>query len=202
MNMSRLKKIEYRPISVREALVEIKDLSELMIDLAYSSALFNSKELAEEVVDLGEQVDTLVYLLDMSAMLAARDAEEAESLSGVLKVGSAVDKISDAAVAMASIVLRGIDAPPLVQEAFKLIDEQLSRIEVAQESVLIGRKLSDLELAAMIGVDVIALRRNKTWIIDLEKEQVKGRDILIARGALYGLERLRNIAEGKTKELE
>jgi len=202
LNMSRLKKIEYRPISVREALVEIKDLSELMIDLAYSSALFNSKELAEEVVDLGEQVDTLVYLLDMSAMLAARDAEEAESLSGVLKVGSAVDKISDAAVAMASIVLRGIDAPPLVQEAFKLIDEQLSRIEVAQESVLIGRKLSDLELAAMIGVDVIALRRNKTWIIDLEKEQVKGRDILIARGALYGLERLRNIAEGKTKELE
>mgnify|MGYP001059970769 FL=1 len=200
--MSQLKKIEYRPISVREALVEIKDLSELMIDLAYSAALFDSKELAEEVVDLGEQVDTTLYLLRMSAMLAANNVDEAESLSGVLKVGAAVSKISDAAVDMASIVLRGIDAHPLVQEAFKLIDEQLSRTEVKQGSILAGRKLSDLELAPRIGVNVIALRRNKTWIIHPEKEQIKMGDTLIVRGAPYGLERLKDVAMGKTEELE
>jgi len=200
--MSQLKKIEYRPISVREALVEIKDLSELMIDLAYSAALFNSEELANEVVDLGEQVDTTLYLLRMSAMLAANNVDEAESLSGVLKVGAAVSKISDAAVDMASIVLRGIDAHPLVQEAFKLIDEQLSRIEVKQGSMLAGRKLSDLELAPRIGVNVIALRRNKTWIIPPEKEQIKVGDTLIVRGARYGLERLKDVAEGKIEELE
>ena len=200
--MGQVKKVEYRPISVREALVEIKDLSELMLDLAYSAALFNSKELAEEVEDLGDQVDTLVYLLRMSAMLATRDIDEAESLSGVLKVGSAASKISDAAVDMASIVLRGINAHPLVQEAFKLIDEQISRIEVSRGSMLSGKKLSDLELAPRIGVNVIALRRDKTWVIHPEKEQVKAGDILIVRGTPYGLERLRDIAEGKTEKLE
>ena len=200
--MSQVKKVEYRPISVREALVEIKDLSELMLDLAYSAALFNSKELAEEVEDLGDQVDTLVYLLRMSAMLATRDIDEAESLSGVLKVGSAASKISDAAVDMASIVLRGINAHPLVQEAFKLIDEQISRIEVSRGSMLSGKKLSDLELAPRIGVNVIALRRDKNWIIHPEKEQVKVGDILIVRGTHYGLERLRVVAEGKTERLE
>jgi len=200
--MSQLKKIEYRPISVREALVEIKDLSELMIDLAYSAALFNSKELAEEVVDLGDQVDATLYLLRMSAMLAANNVDEAESLSGVLKVGAAVSKISDAAVDMATIVLRGIDAHPLVQEAFKLIDEQLSKIELKQGSILAGKKLSDLELETRIGVNVIALRRNKTWIINPVREQVKVGDVLIVRGAPYGLERLGDVAEGKTEELE
>jgi len=200
--MGQVKKVEYRPISVREALVEIKDLSELMLDLAYSAALFNSKELAEEVEDLGDQVDTLVYLLRMSAMLATRDIDEAESLSGVLKVGSAASKISDAAVDMASIVLRGINAHPLVQEAFKLIDEQISRIEVSRGSMLSGKKLSDLELAPRIGVNVIALRRDKNWIIHPEKEQVKVGDILIVRGTHYGLERLRDVAEGKTERLE
>jgi len=200
--MGQVKKVEYRPISVREALVEIKDLSELMLDLAYSAALFNSKELAEEVEDLGDQVDTLVYLLRMSAMLATRDIDEAESLSGVLKVGSAASKISDAAVDMASIVLRGINAHPLVQEAFKLIDEQISRIEVSRGSMLSGKKLSDLELAPRIGVNVIALRRDKNWIIHPEKEQVKVGDILIVRGTHYGLERLRVVAEGKTERLE
>jgi len=200
--MSQLKKIEYRPISVREALVEVKDLSELMIDLAYSAALFNSKELADEVMDLGEQVDTTLYLLRMSAILAADNVNEAESLSGVLKVGAAVSKISDAAVDMASIVLRGIDAHPLVQEAFKLIDEQLSRTEVKQGSMLADKKLSDLELTSRIGVNVIALRRNKAWVIHPEKEQIKIGDILIVRGVPYGLERLKNVAEGKTEELE
>ena len=49
--MTRKGKIEYRPASVRELLTEMKDLSEIMIDLAYSAALFNSPELAQEVLE-------------------------------------------------------------------------------------------------------------------------------------------------------
>lgn len=199
--MDRLERIEYRPISVREALIEIKDLSELMIDLAYSSALFNSRELAEEVVELGERVDALVYLLNMNAMLAARNVDDAESLSGVLKVGAAADKISDAAVDMASIVLRGVGIHPLVREVFSQSEEQLSRTMVRQDSMLVGRKLSDLELAPRIGVDVIALRRNKTWIINPEEQRVEVGDILIVRGASHGLKKLRDAAEGRVEEL-
>ena len=37
--------------------VELKDTSELMMDLAYSSLLLNSKELAEEVEGLEERMD-------------------------------------------------------------------------------------------------------------------------------------------------
>ncbi|MEJ2272793.1 MAG: potassium channel protein, partial [Candidatus Bathyarchaeota archaeon] len=59
-------KIEYKPISVREALTEMKDVSEIMIDLAYSSALFNSHELAEEVMELEKRVDYLDYIIDMN----------------------------------------------------------------------------------------------------------------------------------------
>lgn len=75
----------------------MKDLSEIMIDLAYSAALFHSRELAEEVLELEKRVDSLTYVLGMNAMLAARDAGDAESLLGVTKVASATDKISDAA---------------------------------------------------------------------------------------------------------
>ena len=52
-------KIAYKPIPVRELLVEMKNLSELMIDLAYSAALFNDKDLAEDVIALEEHIDTL-----------------------------------------------------------------------------------------------------------------------------------------------
>ena len=101
-------KIEYRPISVREALTEMKDVSEIMIDLAYSSALFNSHELAEEVMELEKRVDYLDYIIDMNIMLAARDAEDAEHLTAVTTVAAATNKISDAAADIADIVLKDI----------------------------------------------------------------------------------------------
>ena len=48
--MDKWEEIEYRPIPVRTLLVEMKDLSELMLDLAYSSALFHNAELAKDLL--------------------------------------------------------------------------------------------------------------------------------------------------------
>ena len=201
--MVKLEKIEYKPVSVRELLVEMKDLSELMIDLAYSSALFHSKELAEEVLELEERVDSLAYLLDMNAMVAVRDAEDAESLVGVSMVATAVNKISDAAADIATIVLREIGVHPIVREAFKETEEKLDRAEVKSNSILVEKRIGDLNLAATMGVDIIAIRRVKEWIINpSENEKIKNGDILLVRGAPFGVEELRGHAQGTVQKLE
>jgi len=196
-------RIEYKPISVREALTEMKDLSEIMIDLAYSAALFHSRELAEEVLELEKRVDYLAYMLDMSAMLAARDAEDAEYLIGVTTVAKATDKISDAAADIATIVLKEIGIHPIVREAFEKVEEKLARAEVKSTSIFVNKKLGDLELAAKIGIDIIAIRRRMEWIIDpSEDEAILVGDVLIARGAPLGVNELKGLAEGKVKEME
>jgi len=196
-------KIEYRPISVREALTEMKDASEIMIDLAYSAALFNSHELAEEVLELEKRVDYLAYMIDMNTMLAARDAEDAEHLTAVITVAAATNKISDAAADIASIVLKEIGIHPIVRKAFEQVEERLARAIVKPNSILVKKKLGDLELAAEIGVDVIAIRRHLEWIIDpSEEERIVDGDVLIARGAPHGVDELKVLAEGKIKELE
>ena len=201
--MASLEKIEYKPVPVRDLLIEMKDLSELMIDLAYSAALFHSHELAEEVLELDKRVDTLAYILDMNAMLAARDAEDAEALVGVSVVAAATDKISDAAADIAMIVLREIGVHPIVREAFERVEERLTRAEVKPNSILVGQRLGALELAARIGVDIIAIRRKKEWIINPEDDEIieKG-DVLIARGAPMGIEELKGLTEGTIQKLE
>lgn len=201
--MVKLEKIEYKPIPVRDLLVEIKDLSELMIDLAYSAALFHSKELAEEVLELEERVDTLAYLLDMNVMIAVRDAQDAELLVAASAVASAADKISDAAADIATIVIQNIGIHPIVRQAFEKVEEHLIRVKIYPNSILAGSSLGELELAARIGVDVIAIRRNKEWIINpKETEKLEKGDILIARGAPHGIEELRGLAEGSIRRLE
>jgi uncharacterized protein with PhoU and TrkA domain len=196
--MDEWEKIEYKPISVRDLLVEIKNLSELMLDLAYSSALFHSTELAEDVLELEKKVDTLTFLLQMNTMIAARDAKDAEDLLGVSIVSSSANKISDAAADIAYIVLRDIGIHPLVREVFERVEEQLGRVWIRTHSTLINKTLYELDFAAEIGVDIIAIRRDQDWIIDPNKDvSIFKEDILIARGTLSGIEELKKLAKGK-----
>ncbi|RLG94461.1 potassium channel protein [Candidatus Bathyarchaeota archaeon] len=201
--MDEWEEIEYKPIPVRTLLVEMKDLSELMIDLAYSSALFNNAELARDVLELERKVDNLALLLKMNVMIAARDAEDAKDLLGVSLVSSAADKISDAAADIAYLVLHGIGIHPAVREAFKRVEEQLGRFVVKRDSILSGKSLKELRLASRIGVDIIAIRRGNDWIIDPKGgDKILEGDILIARGAPSGIEELGRLAEGISRRLE
>jgi uncharacterized protein with PhoU and TrkA domain len=199
--MSEVERVEYTPVSVRETLILMKDISELMIDLAYSAALFDSRELAEEVMDLESKMDSLVYVLNMNLMLAARDKDDAESLAGVAKVGSLTNSISDAAADIAGIVLNDIGIHPIVREVFQRTEEHLARARVAETSILAGKTVNDLDLAAEVGVDIIAIRRGRHWMVNPEKEIVLPEDVLVARGTASGLERVMKAARGEVDKL-
>ena len=201
--MSNLEKIKYEPVSVREVLTEMKNLSELMIDLAYSAALFNRRVLAEEVLELEKRVDFLEYLLNMNIMLAVRSAKDAENLVGISTVAAATDKISDAAADITALVLREIGVHPIVREAFEGMEEMLTCVEVKPTSILMGKKLGELELAAQIGVDIIAIHRREKWIVNpSHDEAIVKNDILISRGTSIGAKKLEELADGTLRELK
>jgi uncharacterized protein with PhoU and TrkA domain len=201
--LRQFEKIVYKPIPVRELLLEMKNLSELMIDLAYSAALYNDKDLAEDVLALESRVDYLSYLLDMEIMVAARDAKDAEALIGVSIVAASTDKISDAAADIAAIVTRNIGIHPIVGEIFEKVEERLMKVTVKPNSEIIKKNIGKLNLAARMGVDIIAIRRNHDWILNPEEtETVFQGDILITRGAPSGIEEFKDLAEGKLTTLD
>ncbi len=201
--MPQFEKIKYKPIPVRELLLEMKNLSELMIDLAYSAALYNDKDLAEDVLELENRVDSLAYLLDMEIMIAARDAKDAEMLIGVSIVAASTDKISDAAADIAAIVTRNIGIHPIIGEIFQKVEERLMKVTVKTNSEIINKTIEELNLAARMGVDIIAIRRTHDWILNPnETETVLEGDILITRGAPLGIEEFKDLAEGKLATLD
>ncbi len=202
LNLTELEKIKYKPVSVREVLTEMKNLSELMIDLAYSSALFNNVELAREVMELEKHMDTLSYLLNINAMIAARDAEDAKRLVGISKVANATDKISDAAADIANLVLLGIGIHPLVSKAFQKMEERLVKVIVSPDSEIKNKTIEELDLAAQIGVDIIAIRRGNKWIIDpKEEEMICEDDVIFARGASKGVKKFKRMAERRSRKV-
>jgi uncharacterized protein with PhoU and TrkA domain len=201
--LPQFEKIKYKPIPVRELLLEMKNLSELMIDLAYSAALYNDKDLAEDVLELENRVDSLAYLLDMEIMIAARDAKDAEMLIGVSIVAASTDKISDAAADIAAIVTRNIGIHPIIGEIFQKVEEHLMKVTVKPNSEIINKTIDELNLAARMGVDIIAIRRTHDWILNpKETETVLEGDSLITRGAPLGIEEFKDLAEGKLATLD
>jgi uncharacterized protein with PhoU and TrkA domain len=194
--MPTFEKVKYKPTPVRDLFLEMKNLSELMIDLAYSAALFNDRELAEDILELENRVDTLDYLLEMTIMIAARDAHDAEALAGVSAAASAADKISDAAADIAAIVTQDIGVHPIVSQVFEKVEERLMQAKVSADSSLVGKRVGELDLAARMGVDIIAVRRDKDWIINPKKtEHIRSGDVLIARGVRSGIKEFKEVAE-------
>ncbi len=200
--MNKVKKTEYKPAPVRETLIQMKDISELMIDLAYSAALFHNRMLAEEVMELETKMDDLVYLLNMNLMLAARDKRDAEQLAGVAKVGSLTNAISDAAADIASLVLHDIKVHPVVREVFQRTEEHLTIVVIDENSFMAGKSVDDLELAAEVGADIIALRRGMFWDINPDKELLMPGDVVVARGTKDGLKSLVKAARAEVDHLE
>ncbi|HEX9236328.1 MAG TPA: PhoU domain-containing protein, partial [Actinomycetota bacterium] len=107
---------EDKPRNVKELLVEAKDVSELMVDLAYAAVFFNEENLAEEVEELEEQLDDYLRRLREVAMLAARSPEDAEAMGGVLHLAAAIDKIGDAASDMARVVQAKLGIPDALRK--------------------------------------------------------------------------------------
>jgi len=171
------------PKSIKDILIEMKNMSELMVDLAYSAMLFNSKDAAEEVIKLENKVNRLNYQIKKESLLAARTVEDAEKLTALLEVGEAAETIADSAKDIADLVLRDMRPHPVFKMVMEESDETIKRITIVEGSELIGKSLGELLLATRTGMTVIAIRRNESWIYGPDKNTILAADdTLIAKG--------------------
>jgi uncharacterized protein with PhoU and TrkA domain len=152
------------PHTVKELLAEIKDSSELMVDLAYAAVFFSDDELAKEVRRLEDRMGEHLHELRKLTILAARSPEDAEHMAGVLAIASAVENIGDAAEDISRVVFLGIVDD--LKKDLRHADEIVSRVKVREGATAVGQSLRDLSMPVEIGMWVIAVRRGGEWDLD------------------------------------
>jgi uncharacterized protein with PhoU and TrkA domain len=183
--------VSYEPVSVKAVLAEMKDTAELLIDLSYSAVLFDSAEVAAEVLELESKMDVLQLRARMSILMAARSPADAEALAPVLGVVGAAEKISDAAGDIAKVVLEEVGLPAEMQAALPEALETLVRAELAADSPLVGVTLGELNLEADTGVRVIAVRRGEAddgWLLNPTADTaLRAGDVALLRGPEAGI---------------
>ena len=176
----------------------MKNMSELMVDLAYSAVLFNSKTAAEEVIKLENRVNAMNYEIKKQSLVAARSYEDAEKLTALLEIAEAAESIANAAKDLADIVITGFKPHPVFKMVMEESEKMIVRAQVDSSSELVNKSRGELVLVNRTGMRVIAIRRGDSWIYGPNKDTVIfDGDVLLAKGTEAGSDLLNKIASGE-----
>ncbi|WP_418280833.1 potassium channel family protein [Halorubrum sp. DTA98] len=167
-----------------DSIVLMKNLSELAVDLAYGSVLFDNEELAEEVSNLEVEVDALQSRFEAWTLRAAKEADDPVSLRGLIHLGVATEEISDAALEITEGVVRDLEVHPVVEMAVKESDEIITRTTIGEGSELAGTRVAGGVPTTDVSTSVLAIRRpDEGWLVgpDIDTTLSVG-DVVISKG--------------------
>ena len=190
--------LQHVDMSVRELLTEMKDTSEVIVDLAYASLMYNSDNMAQKVRDLEDDMDDLKFAIRYKAPLSSRTKEDARQLSGLLEVASAADRISNAASDIVSLLRFPPEKRPLITDILLESDERIRMIRIKPESTMVGNTIERLAIEANTGCKIIAIKNRHGWTYDPEYDmKIRANDDIVVRGTDDGADLLTQYAAGR-----
>lgn len=167
-------------------LVVMKDTSELMIDLAYSSLFLNSMSLAEEVAALENFMDDLHTDFEQHVLSSGFTSKDARDFIGLIRLGVVTEKIADAAMEIADVVLRGLEPHPILKLVIEEAEETVTKVTVSETSTLVGKKIREAQIQEETGMWILVIRRGNWWLRPRASTVIKAGDVLIAAGYAEG----------------
>ncbi|MGH9024137.1 MAG: potassium channel family protein, partial [Acidimicrobiia bacterium] len=142
-----------------DVIVEMKNISEVAVGLAYSALLFNDQGLAAEVGHLEDRLDEMQERLQVWVLRAGATMIDPSALRGLLQLAQAAEEIGDAAQAMVWLVEKGEELHPVLAAALGESDEIIVSMPVAPGSPAEGHSLAELDLEVETGFYLLAIRR-------------------------------------------
>jgi uncharacterized protein with PhoU and TrkA domain len=179
-------------------MLEMKETSEFMVSLSYAAVTFDDSELAEEVSELEDRLDTLCDIMTKEILSMEHDVNRRSDL---IHIAFATEQIADAAWEMAMVQLSGLQTHPIIKTIVNEADEIVARVILSEASPLVGKSLEELALDDNYGLYVLSVKREGHWLHRPSGElHLKAGDSLIVDGYKEGLAELRETNRGKPAE--
>src|SRR5437870_5257461 len=145
-------------------LVEMKNISEVAVGLAYSALVLRDQGLAAEVSHLEDRLDEMKERLELWVLRAAQERVDPAGLRGLMRLAQAAEEIGDAAQQMVWLVEQGEELHPILALALGDAEEVVVRVPVAEGSPADGRSLKELQLETETGFYLLAIRRGGRYL--------------------------------------
>ncbi|MGB0652577.1 MAG: potassium channel family protein [Thermoplasmatota archaeon] len=193
-----------RKRQVEELLLDMKDDSEFMVDLAYSALLYDSQAIAAEVVALEEEMSEDFDRLQRLSLDAVAAGElSTDHALVLLRVAQAAEVIANSALEIADVVLRDVELHPIVRESIRQSDSTISKVTLHPESRFVDATLAEAEVETEYGQRVLAAKRSGRWHSALDGDfRMAAGDLLVVMGSRESEPLFRRLAdpEGEPEE--
>jgi uncharacterized protein with PhoU and TrkA domain len=179
-----------------DLLVELKNVAEVAVGMAYSAIMFRDAGLAAEVGRLEDRCDNLYYELQRWVLRAARDLDDddIDELRGLMQIGLSSERIGDAAKEMTRLAESDEEPHPVIAAALAEADEIVSDAVVHAGSPAEGHSLRELTLETETGMYILAINREGRWIYRPRGYRaLQVGDRLLATGPEEGVAMLRSL---------
>ena len=181
-------------------ILNMKDTSELMVNLAYSALLYHNREIAEEVLKMEEIMDELHEKVRLQALSSVKEGEDIPSAEVLLRIASSTEVIADAAMSIADVVLRDIDPHPVIRMSLMESDTTITAGTIGKRSSLAEATIKDNCIASETGMWILAVRRGREWIYGPDENTLlHAGDVVLAKGPKDSISYFREVLSGKEK---
>jgi len=142
-----------------DTIVEMKNLSEVAVGLAYSALVFRDRSLAAEVRHLEDRLDEMKHRLELWVLRASRDGADPAPLRGLLALGQAAEDLGDQAQQMVWLIEQSTELHPVLGVALGDTDDMVVKLPVGEGSQVAGKTLAQIQLPIEPGFNVLAIER-------------------------------------------
>ncbi|MDP1807729.1 MAG: TrkA C-terminal domain-containing protein, partial [Acidimicrobiales bacterium] len=166
-----------------DVLVEMKNISEVAVGLAYSALVLRDAGLAAEVNHLEDRLDEMKERLELWVLRGAQEHLDPSALRGLLHLAQAAEEIGDAAEQLVWLVSEGEELHPILAIALGHADEVVVRVPVAEGAAADGQSLQSLSMETETGFYLLAIRRGGRYLYRPRASVIlRAGDDLIATG--------------------
>ncbi|MHA1293146.1 MAG: potassium channel family protein [Promethearchaeota archaeon] len=169
---------------LKRTYIQITDISETMIELAFAALFFNSYEVAEDVLEMEELMDGLIIAFEKDVLDLAQLLKSPRDLTGIMRIAFSCELIADASANIAENIPKGFRPHRIFQQAITETDEIVVRETISEDSFFKGKTYSRLQDSRYKrGFHIIALKRKNKWIYSFKPDfLLKQGDLLIGLG--------------------
>ena len=169
-----------------DVLVEMKNLSEAAVGLAYSALLLYDQGLATQVTQLEDRLDEMREQLELWVLRAGAETVDPSGLRGLLHLGAASEEVGDAAQQLVWLVEKQEEVHPVLAVALGETDEVSVQYPIARGSALDGATVAGKQVGDDTGFHLLAIKRGGRYFYRPRRITLEAGDEILAAGPWEG----------------
>lgn len=184
--------------NIKENILRMKDMSEIMTDLAYSALFLHDRKISAEVSRMDKEVQQLEE--DTLKMLFKVRESGGERIT-ILNITGFIRNISNSAVQISNLV-ESERLPSIIKDILKESDKRVLTETIVGKSPLVGRTIGGSRVEIYTKARILAINRKKKWVFEVNDDtRLMNKDLLVAVGNVEAEKILKDVANGKIKKI-